>query len=145
MHATLRKFGYPQSMLAETEHWCVLLRPQQATLGALVLAAKSEAGSLAELPTGAYAELQPVTKLIETALRSFRSFDRINYLLLMMVDPHVHFHVVPRYGAAQVFGNDEFKDMGWPGPPDLKSVTALSASAMEALYVEIKLHFDRAR
>ena len=40
MNATLTKFGYPGTLLHESEHWCVLMRPQQVTLGALVLAAR---------------------------------------------------------------------------------------------------------
>lgn len=50
MNATLHKFGYPGTLLHEYRHWCVLLRPAQVTLGALVLAAKSEATSFAALP-----------------------------------------------------------------------------------------------
>ena len=33
-------------------------------------------------------------------LRGFVAYERINYLMLMMVDPDVHFHVIPRYTAA---------------------------------------------
>jgi diadenosine tetraphosphate (Ap4A) HIT family hydrolase len=134
MHATLRKFGYPDTLLMETEHWCVLLRPQQMTLGALVLIAKSEAGSLAALPAAAYADLQPVTGAIEQALRAFRPYAKINYVLLMMVDPHVHFHVVPRYPEPQSFEGETFADPAWPGPPDFKSQSAISQLAFKKLH-----------
>jgi diadenosine tetraphosphate (Ap4A) HIT family hydrolase len=40
--------------------------------------------------------------------------------MLMMVDPHVHFHVLPRYATAQAFDDLNFADPGWPGAPDLK-------------------------
>ena len=40
---TMRKFGYPDTLIREYEHWVVLLRPAQVTLGSLVLAAKSDA------------------------------------------------------------------------------------------------------
>ena len=33
-----------------------------------------------------------------------------NYLMLMMVDPHVHFHVIPRYAAPQRFEDVDFPD-----------------------------------
>jgi diadenosine tetraphosphate (Ap4A) HIT family hydrolase len=129
-HATLLKFGYPHSVVAEFKHWVVLLRPQQVTLAALVLASKSEAASLSLLPPEAFAEMHAAVQAIETALRSFRPFDKINYLALMMVDPHVHFHVLPRYASEQIFGGVAFRDAGWPGVPDLKQVNPCPESVM---------------
>jgi diadenosine tetraphosphate (Ap4A) HIT family hydrolase len=34
----------------------------------------------------------------------------------MMVDPHVHFHVIPRYDSPRTFGDVEFLDTGLAGP-----------------------------
>jgi diadenosine tetraphosphate (Ap4A) HIT family hydrolase len=50
MNPTIEKFGYPATLLREFEHWLVLLRPAQVTLGSLVLAAKSEATAYGDLP-----------------------------------------------------------------------------------------------
>ena len=36
-HDTLLKFNYPQTLLREYQHWAVLLRPKQVTVGSLVL------------------------------------------------------------------------------------------------------------
>jgi diadenosine tetraphosphate (Ap4A) HIT family hydrolase len=141
MHATLKKFGYPATLLWETENWCVLRRPQQLTLGALVLVAKSEAHSFAALPASAYAELQIVSGKIERALREFRPFARINYVMLMMLDPHVHFHVLPRYETSQTFGGATFADAAWPGPPDFKSHTVISEGIAVDLQSELHHHF----
>lgn len=143
MNATLRKFGYPGTLLHEYRHWCVLLRPAQATLGALVLAAKSEATAFSALPPDAFAELHGAIAGIEAALRSFKPFDRINYLMLMMTDPHVHFHVIPRYAAAQDFAGCIFTDPGWPGPPDLKTATAITDAARALLLQALKSHWPQ--
>ncbi len=121
MHATLAKFGYPGTLVCDYAHWCVLLRPVQTTLGSLVLAAKSEERAFSDLPDDAFAEFSLVVREIERGIKAFRAYDRINYLMLMMVDPHVHFHVLPRYAEAQTFEGQSFPDPGWPGPPDLKS------------------------
>ena len=133
MNATLAKFGYPQTLVCDYRHWCVLLRPAQATLGALVLAAKGEERAFSDLPQEAFTEFAVAIRDIEASLKTFRSYDRINYLMLMMVDPHVHFHVLPRYGSPQAFDGMTFADPGWPGPPDLKSATDVSEAAREAL------------
>lgn len=119
MNATMKKFGYPKNLIKDYHHWVVLLRPQQATLGALVLICKDDVETFSKISSEAFSELKEVTIAIEQNLKSCFSYAKINYLMLMMVDRDVHFHVLPRYAQAQVFGEDKFDDPGWPGPPDL--------------------------
>ena len=126
MNPTIQKFGYPGSLLREYEHWVVLLRPAQVTLGSLVLAAKSNATAYSALPPEAFAEQGKVVAHIEQALRSFCAFEKINYLMLMMVDREVHFHVIPRYSGTREFEGLAFSDHGWPGQPDLGRAVALT-------------------
>src|SRR3954453_14986542 len=124
MNPTIEKFGYPATLLREFEHWLVLLRPAQVTLGSLVLAAKSDATAYGELPREAFAEQADGVAAIESALAAFTSYERINYLMLMMVDPNVHFHVIPRYSEPRRWGAIDFADAGWPGPPQLGAAMA---------------------
>ncbi|WFL77176.1 HIT family protein [Altererythrobacter arenosus] len=126
MNETIEKFGFPSTLLREFEHWVVLLRPAQPTLGSLVLAAKSDATDFSALPPAAHAELAEATKAIEDALKRFVDYSKINYLMLMMVDPNVHFHVIPRYEGSRDFGGVAFFDAGWPKLPDLGSAVALT-------------------
>jgi len=137
MNATMEKFGYPGSLVREYDHWVVLLRPAQVTLGSLVLAAKSDATAFGALPTGAHAELAIVTADIERALSQAIRYERINYLMLMMVDPHVHFHVFPRYEGARSFDSATIADAGWPGPPDLKSGQEIPSHTFEELRLQL--------
>ena len=122
---TMLKFGYPGNAIAETEHWAVLLRPQQPTLGALVLACKDDAQAFGALSADAFADLQSVVAKTESMLRAFVGYERINYLMLMMVDPDVHFHVLPRYSEPRRHGETAFADAGWPGPPALGVAVSL--------------------
>ena len=132
INATMTKFGYPRTLLREYGHWAVLLRPAQVTAGSLVLAAKSEALAYGDLPAEAFVEQATAIAGLEAVLRSAIAYERINYLMLMMVDPHVHFHVIPRYEGVRSLAGLEFEDRGWPGPPDLKSAVALDESALDA-------------
>ena len=141
MNATIEKFGFPATLVREYEHWVALLRPAQVTLGALVLAAKSDAEAFGELPQPAFAELAAVVPAIEQALAAFCQYEKINYLMLMMVDPHVHFHVVPRFSGSREWGGVDFADQGWPGPPDLKSAIALSPQQISGLRDELATYF----
>ena len=126
MNATMKKFGAPGTLISEYAHWAVLLRPGQVTLGSLVLICKEPASAFSRISAAAFAELQSVTGHIEGVLGRTFSYDRINYLMLMMVDPDVHFHVIPRYAEARVFSEQLFTDHGWPGPPDLATLNTTS-------------------
>ena len=132
-NATIDKFGYPATLIRDYRHWMVLLRPAQPTLGSLVLAAKSDATAFGALPPDAHAELAKVTKEIEAALMGAVRYQKLNYLMLMMVDPHVHFHVIPRYEGVRDFAGASLSDTGWPGPPDLASARKLDDGQFTAL------------
>lgn len=141
MNDTIAKFGYPATLVAEFDHWVVLLRPAQPTLGALVLAAKSEATAFGDLPAEAHAELKAATSAIEAAMTQAVGYAKINYLMLMMVDPHVHFHVLPRYEGARTAAGLTAPDMGWPGQPDLGQAIKLDAGQIAALTGWLKPYF----
>jgi diadenosine tetraphosphate (Ap4A) HIT family hydrolase len=141
MNATIEKFGYPGSLVGELEHWLVLVRPVQVTLGSLVLAARSDATAYGALPIAAFTEQAKAIAAIEAALQPVCQFERINYLMLMMVDPHVHFHVLPRYPGTREWQGIQFPDQGWPGTPDLKSGVALTPQQLPALSSQIVVRF----
>lgn len=126
MNETMRKFGYPETRVGETAHWVILLRPAQVTLGSLVVAAKSEVTAFGNLSPEYHADLSVVTRRAEAMLARAVDFQRINWMMLMMVDPHVHFHVLPRYEGTRARNGLVLADAGWPGPPDLKSAVPLN-------------------
>ena len=142
MNATIERFGYPATLVAEHEHWVVLLRPEQPTLGALVLAAKSEATAFAALPPAAVVELGQVVAAIERMLRAAVDYTKINYLMLMMVDPNVHFHVLPRYEGERGAMGVTVPDAGWPKAPALNEAVTLDADQTEALVAWLKGHLE---
>jgi diadenosine tetraphosphate (Ap4A) HIT family hydrolase len=138
---TMRKFGYPATLVREFEHWAVLVRPAQVTLGSLVLAARSEASAYSDLPPEAFAEQGQAVAAIEKALRQFCDYERINYLMLMMVDRQVHFHVVPRYSEPRIWQEITFPDSGWPGPPQLKIAVTLESAQLDLMRDQLKNDF----
>lgn len=132
-NATLVKFGFPDTLIHQGRFWAVLVRPAQPTLGSLVLCATGEQTSYGDLPSEAFAEQGELVSRIERTLQRFSRYERINHLMLMMVDPHVHFHILPRYVGSRTFGDQLFPDKGWPGLPDLSSSQPASVALIEAL------------
>lgn len=141
MNDTIVKFGWPDTLVRAFDHWLILLRPAQPTLGSLVLAAQSDATAFGDLPPEAHAELAAVTKAIESALSTAIGYDRINYLMLMMVDPHVHFHVIPRYEGTRSGAGLTIADAGWPGQPDLGSAIKPDDAQRAALLDWLRPYF----
>ena len=133
MNETIARFGHPDTLVADYEHWVVLLRPAQPTLGSLVLAARSEATAFHDLEPAAFQELGRVIGDIERALASAVRYEKINYLMLMMVDPNVHFHVIPRYSGERMAAGFSIADTGWPKLPVLGDAVELDAAGIEAL------------
>ena len=93
-----------------------MYREKQVTIGSVIIMSKHlEETSLGALSPEAWSEFGGVCRDIETALKSTFSADAFNYLALMMVDPEVHFHVIPRYSNMVSFAGQAFTDPDWPG------------------------------
>jgi diadenosine tetraphosphate (Ap4A) HIT family hydrolase len=129
VNATAEKFGYPGTLICEYPHWLVLLREQQVTLGSLVLVCKDPVARFSDVSQEAFAELHEAVGAIERTLDAQYHYDKINYLMLMMVDPDVHYHVIPRYAAEREFSGHAVVDHGWPGPPALGKFVELQEPA----------------
>ncbi len=137
-NATALKFGHPQSLIAETASWLVLLRPNQPSLGALVLVCKEDARAFGDISLEAFADLKAVTHRLERALMALVGYEKINYLMLMMVDPDVHFHVLPRYPGAREHDGVRVVDAGWPGQPQLSEAVALDDDEIASLSATLR-------
>jgi len=141
MNATFAKFGWPETRIAETAHWGVMIRPAQPTLGALVLCCKQPVTAFGAVDAAGMADLGRAVAAIEAMLAAALAPDRINYLMLMMVDPDVHFHVLPRYEGRRSLVGLSLPDPGWPGPPDLGAGHTLSGAETAALARQLAAHW----
>ena len=143
MNETILKFGYPATLVAQYRHWLVLLRPDQPTLGSLVLAATGEERRFSDVPPAAFTELGKAVSDIEQALAATVRPDKLNYLMLMMVDPHVHWHVIPRYEGEREACGIAIGDAGWPKLPQLGEAVKLSAGQISQLGDGLRAHWPQ--
>jgi diadenosine tetraphosphate (Ap4A) HIT family hydrolase len=95
------------------------------------------ARAFSQISVRAFEELAQVTADLDAALTRCFQPDKLNYLMLMMVDPDVHFHVLPRYESAREFAGRAHHDRFWPKPVDLTQPvepnSALSNAVRDAL------------
>lgn len=123
------KFRVDELLLFRNGGWSLSLRPGACTLGACVLSANQPHRSLAAIGAGEAADLAQAVAWFEDRTRAAFAADKFNYLALMMVDAHLHFHALPRYAADRAFAGLTWRDPAWPKPPDL-SVDQASGDAL---------------
>jgi len=114
-----KKFKIAELIIYETDKWIWSLRPVQATLGAGILSLKRECSTFGELTPEEFTDMGKIVQVIEKTLKGLFGYDIMNYLMLMMLDKQVHYHVIPRYGQDIEFLEKKWKDLGWPGIPTL--------------------------
>ena len=142
--ATLTKFGIDDNLILSYHHWHLLLRFQQTTLGSLILICKGTYSAFSELPQAASHEMHEIILHLESILKDEFGYDKINYLMLMMVDPEVHFHVIPRYKNGTRFAGVTYEDSSWPGPPDLSADIGIDEEPRKALLERLRNRFEEA-
>ena len=110
----MNKFKPEKNTIREFNHWVVLLREKQVTLGAVIIALKRETPSLAQLTKEEAAEFPIVVSWFEELCSSLYGATKFNYVAAMMKDNFVHYHAFPRYGNAFTMYDIEWKDQNWP-------------------------------
>ncbi len=111
------KFRVAELLVLETESWTWSVRPAQPTLGAGIIALRRPALRMGEVTAEEMADLAKMVPEVERRLARCFRHQILNYLALMMVDHHVHFHALPRYDGPRDFAGRRWVDAGWPALP----------------------------
>jgi diadenosine tetraphosphate (Ap4A) HIT family hydrolase len=112
-------FRVQELTIERFDHWVWSVRPVHCTLGAGVLSLARLCTELGSVTRDEAAELADAACTLEQRLKEAFQPDRVNYLMLMMVDPQLHFHVIPRYATARKLGGIAWLDSSWPAAPVL--------------------------
>jgi|SRR5690554_3207533 len=116
------KFDLPKLIIYESKYWIWSLRPEQPTLGSSVISLKRKCSYMRELTLDEHKDYGKIVKVVEASLKKLFNYSKINYLMLMMVDNQVHYHVIPRYDKEISFDNMLWYDYGWPNLPELNKI-----------------------
>lgn len=131
------KFRLDDLALVERDGWVLSLRPGQLTLGSMVLSVASGTQDLARLTPEQGAGLGACLGLAERLARAHLGAVRINALCLMMQDPVVHFHILPRFDAELERYGQHWQDRDWPGPPVVRPVHT-AEPVLQAIYADLR-------
>lgn len=111
------KFMMDQLGLMDDGEWILSVRPGQLTLGSMVLSSTRGIKDFSGLDTGSGAGFIAICAKAETIARELFGAVRINVICLMMQDPVVHFHILPRYDEPVERYGLLWRDEDWPAPP----------------------------
>lgn len=117
LEAFKAKFQVEELKVAENRSWTWSVRPGQPTLGAGILSLNRHAGKFSDLSAEEMSDMAEIVTKLEHSIKSAFDHQIMNYLMLMMVDHHVHYHVIPRYDGTRSFAGREWVDNGWPALP----------------------------
>jgi len=109
----------------------------------MVLIEKNFKKEYMNISINSHLEFMSIIKKIEVTLKKLFSYKQINYIMLMMVDPEVHYHIIPRYSKKIKFSQKIFIDRGWPGLPDFKFINSIENKTKENLIRLIKYNLDK--
>ncbi len=126
MQKILITFDYKNLLIKEYSNWYLLLRAEQITIGSLVLIEKSFKTKYSDISKESFLEFGDIVREVESTLFGLFSYNKINYLMLMMADDEVHYHIVPRYSEDVYFDSVVFKDTGWPKLPNFSKCNVIN-------------------
>ncbi len=110
-------FAAEDLLVKNYTHWGLYVRNRNTTLGNCVAITKRHMERFSEIRPEEMKEFAHVVSDVEHALGAAFSPDKMNYQMLMMVDSHTHFHIIPRYASSREFAGRTWVDEGWPKLP----------------------------
>jgi diadenosine tetraphosphate (Ap4A) HIT family hydrolase len=110
-------FRLDELTVVEGDHWVVSVRPGQLTLGSMVVSSRTGLLDFVDLDAAASEELGRAFGEVERLARELLGAVRVNFVALMMKDPVIHFHALPRFDATVERYGRTWEDADWPGPP----------------------------
>ena len=104
-------------LLYENKFWYLFLADRQDYLGRCILVCKRHCAGIAELSEDEWLSLKEVMTGAENLLKSVLKADAFNWTCLMNnayksenPNPHIHFHLRPRYSKPVNIGGIQFVD-----------------------------------
>ncbi|MBL7155348.1 MAG: HIT family protein, partial [Candidatus Portnoybacteria bacterium] len=107
----------------------------------MILICKDEVTAFSKISEQSFAEFSKIIRETETKVKNLFGNEKFNYFMLMLVDPEVHFHIIPRYSTNKEFEGAIFKDPRWPKSPDLHTLNEIDETTFNKLVKKLKSEF----
>lgn len=131
------KFDLETLTLFENYSWVLSLRPEQLTLGSMLISSSKGICDFQDYKNDDGAKFYYTVAISEKIAKEVFGAVRINILCLMMVDPIVHFHIIPRYDSKKLRYNKIWEDLDWPKPPSFRCAPT-EVNVLQEIWKDIK-------
>ena len=122
-----------RGVVLPNDFWTLVLNENQATLGRVFFALNRHETDIARLTDPEVLSLWAFVRETKAALTTLFAPDHFNYMFLMNLTPHVHFHIFPRYARLREFAGQRFADGQFGDHYDPHESRALDADTEAAL------------
>ncbi len=106
-----------KNFIFESKYWKVFLNPEQSYLGRCVVTLKRHCSSLSQLKSEEWIDFVNLVKKLESLLKKAFGATMFNWSCFLNdayqnnpPNPHVHWHLRPRYKQSVKFANRWFED-----------------------------------
>lgn len=135
----------PDTLVFETDSWTVSLSSDQGYLGRCFVTLREHKGDLAELTAEEWLDFAEAVKKIEGAVGKAFGPALFNWSCLMNnafqdipSQPHIHWHVRPRYEGSVYFAKQEFTDPHFAHHYDREHSNLVSAAVLDEIRLKIQ-------
>jgi len=120
------------------EHWNLVLNENQATLGRVFFALKRHETDITHLTPEEVTALWEFVGRTKDALDGLFAPDHFNYMFLMNLTPHAHFHIFPRYAGPRDIAGQTFRDTRYGDHYDPAEDRPVDDATREAIIAAIR-------
>jgi diadenosine tetraphosphate (Ap4A) HIT family hydrolase len=124
--------------VVSNDFWTLVLNENQATLGRVFFALNRHETDIAHLTNAEVLSLWAFVRETKAAFSALFAPDHFNYMFLMNLTPHVHFHIFPRYAQTREFAGQTFADGKYGDHYDPAESRALDTDTEEALIAALR-------
>ncbi len=127
-----------RGVIRPNDFWTLVLNENQATLGRVFFALNRHETDIAALSGAEVLSLWTFVRETKAALTALLAPDHFNFMFLMNLTPHVHFHIFPRYARSIEFAGQTIADSRYGDHYDPAESRTLDAAAEEQLIVALR-------
>ena len=137
----------PENQVLVTDYWNVGIGNNHAYLGRAFVTLREHKGSLSELSEDEWQDFQSIIKKLESAYKLAFGAEPLNWGCFMNhafrvdpANPHVHWHIFPRYKEAPIVNGIRFDDELYGNFYDDKAERIVDNETVAAVIQTLKAH-----
>lgn len=138
-----------KTQILETEYWTVGIGSNQAYFGRAYATLKSHKGSLSSLNDDEWLDFKVLVKKIESSYKDVFGAEPLNWSCCMNhafreepFNPHVHWHIYPRYKTAPQIDDVKYDDILFGNMYDSKAERIVSDEIVEHIASKLRHNIE---